>query len=83
MLLSYFSFHISYLSVEKYSKHAILAVKDEYNFDFLEINEEHLERELEKDLIENIRKFLIEMGGDFCFIGSQYRVEIDENRNVN
>lgn len=64
---------------EKYSKHAILAVKDEYNFDFLEINEEHLERELEKALIENIRKFLIEMGGDFCFIGSQYRVEIDEN----
>jgi predicted nuclease of restriction endonuclease-like (RecB) superfamily len=61
----------------KAGKNAILAVKDAYNFDFLDINEEHLERELEKAMIENIRKFLIEIGGDFCFIGSQYRVEID------
>ena len=29
-------------------------------------------------LLENMRKFLIEMGGYFAFVGNQYRLEIDE-----
>lgn len=62
---------------EKYRKHAILAVKDEYNFDFLELADEHLEHELELALLQNIRKFLLEMGSDFCFVGNQYRLDID------
>ena len=56
---------------------AKLAVKDEYTFDFLELGEEHLENELERALMNNIRKFLLEIGGYFCFIGNQYRIEID------
>ncbi|MDI6735808.1 MAG: PDDEXK nuclease domain-containing protein [bacterium] len=56
---------------------AKLAVKDEYTFDFLELGEEHLERELERSLMNIVRKFLLEMGGCFCFIGNQYRIEID------
>ena len=62
---------------EKYKHQAKLAIKDEYTFDFLELGEEHSEAELEKALLNNIRKFLIEMGGYFCFIGNQYRIEID------
>ena len=61
---------------EKYSHQAKLAVKDEYTFDFLELGEEHSERELELALINNIRRFLIEMGGYFTFIGNQYRLEV-------
>jgi len=30
-------------------------------------------------LINNIRKFLIEMGGYFTFVGNQYRIEIEDN----
>ena len=60
---------------EKYKKQAILAVKDEYNFDFLGLADKHSERELEHSIINNIRQFLIEMGGDFSFIGNQYRIE--------
>lgn len=59
------------------SVHAKLAVKDEYTFDFLEFNEEHSERELERALIGRIEHFLREMGGLFAFVGSQYRLEID------
>ena len=62
---------------EKYRHQAKLAVKDEYSFDFLELGEEHSERELERALLENVRKFLIEMGGYFTFVGNQYRMEID------
>lgn len=54
-------------------------VKDDYNLSFLSIKEEHAERELEEGLTQNIIKFLSEMGGDFCFIGRQYRVEINDN----
>jgi len=62
---------------EKYKKQSKLAVKDEYTFDFVELSDEHSERELEIALINNIRKFLSEMGNHYSFIGNQYRVEID------
>ncbi len=62
---------------ERYKHQAKLAVKDEYNFDFLELTEEHNEKELELALMKNIRSFLMEMGGDFAFIGNQYRLQID------
>jgi predicted nuclease of restriction endonuclease-like (RecB) superfamily len=56
---------------------AKLAVKDEYTFDFLELGEEHSERELERALITRIEDFLRAMGGMFAFMGSQYRLEVD------
>ena len=49
---------------------AKLAVKDEYTFDFLELGEEHSERELERALIARIEDFLRAMGGLFAFMGS-------------
>ncbi|HOW29304.1 MAG TPA: PDDEXK nuclease domain-containing protein [archaeon] len=51
-------------------------VKDEYTFDFLELKEEHLEKELEKGLVGNIKNLLSELGNNFCFVASQYRIEI-------
>jgi predicted nuclease of restriction endonuclease-like (RecB) superfamily len=53
---------------EKYRLQAKLAVKDEYNFGFLEVGEEHSEAELEAAIMKNLRKFLIEMGGYFTFV---------------
>lgn len=55
---------------------AILAVKDRYTFDFLELADEHSERDLERALVNNVRAFLAEMGGSFAFIGNQYRLEV-------
>ena len=57
---------------------AKLAVKDEYLFDFLELGEEHAERELERALVARIEAFLRTMGGLFAFVGSQFRLEVDE-----
>lgn len=56
---------------------AKLSVKDEYTFDFLELSNEHSERELEQALIARIEDFLRAMGGMFAFMGSQYRLEVD------
>jgi predicted nuclease of restriction endonuclease-like (RecB) superfamily len=61
---------------EEIKAQAILAVKDHYTFDFLELAEEHGERELEQALIVNLRNFLAELGGAFAFIGNQYRLEV-------
>jgi predicted nuclease of restriction endonuclease-like (RecB) superfamily len=62
---------------ENIRKQAILAVKDSYTFDFLDIADNHSESELEQALIDNIRKFLLELGTDFTFVGSQFRLFIE------
>ena len=54
----------------------ILAVKDEYTFDFLELADEHSERQLEAAILAKVEPFLREMGGMFSFIGSQYRLMV-------
>lgn len=62
---------------EPYREQAKLAIKDQYIFDFMELSNEHSERELEQALISHVREFLSEMGGTFAFIGNQYHVKID------
>jgi len=57
---------------------AMLALKDEYTFGFLALTPEHSEYELEQALLGNVRRFLIEMGGDFAFIGNQYRLALED-----
>jgi predicted nuclease of restriction endonuclease-like (RecB) superfamily len=57
---------------------AKLAIKDEYTFDFLELGDEHSERQLETAILGRIKPFLREMGGVFSFIGSQYRLEVGD-----
>jgi len=51
-------------------------LKDPYNFDFLTLGEAAHERVLENALLENLRKFLLELGVGFAFVGSQYHLEI-------
>lgn len=58
---------------------AKLAVKDHYTFDFLELSDAHEERELEAALIANVQKFITEMGPHFTFVGSQYRLTVEDN----
>lgn len=57
---------------------AQLSIKDEYTFDFLELEPEHSERELERALLSKVNQFLTEMGGMFTFVGSQYRLRVDD-----
>jgi predicted nuclease of restriction endonuclease-like (RecB) superfamily len=59
-------------------KQAVLAVKDEYTFDFMDLADEHSERQLESALVNNVRSFLLEMGPQFTFIGNQFKLSIDD-----
>jgi predicted nuclease of restriction endonuclease-like (RecB) superfamily len=52
-------------------------IKDPYNLEFLGIQDKILERDLESRLIDNIRKFLLELGQGFAFIGNQYHIELE------
>jgi predicted nuclease of restriction endonuclease-like (RecB) superfamily len=61
---------------EEIRNQAKLAVKDEYTFDFLELADEHSERQLEQAILARVEPFLQEMGGMFAFIGSQFRLEV-------
>jgi predicted nuclease of restriction endonuclease-like (RecB) superfamily len=51
-------------------------IKDPYNFDFLMLKNEYNERVLESALIDEIQKFLLELGKGFSFVGRQVHLEI-------
>jgi predicted nuclease of restriction endonuclease-like (RecB) superfamily len=52
-------------------------IKDPHNFDFLSLGSEAKERDLERGLIAQLQKFLLELGVGFSFVGSQYPLEVD------
>jgi predicted nuclease of restriction endonuclease-like (RecB) superfamily len=54
-------------------------LKNPYNFDFLTLGPQSIERDLENALIANIKKFLLEMGSGFAFVGQQYHLSVGEN----
>ena len=53
--------------------------KDPYNFDFLTLRESYDEKELEEALMQNMTKFLLELGSGFAFVGQQYKITVDNN----
>ncbi|HJT71309.1 MAG TPA: PDDEXK nuclease domain-containing protein [Terriglobales bacterium] len=50
--------------------------KDPYNFDFLTLDKEAHERDLERGLLDHLRQFLLELGVGFAFVGSQYQLTV-------
>ncbi len=50
--------------------------KDTYLLDFLDLPEVHSEADLHTALVANLKKFLIELGRDFCFVGEQYLLQV-------
>ena len=51
-------------------------LKDPYNFDFLSLGKQVKERELEQKLVENISRFLLELGKGFAYMGRQFVVNV-------
>ena len=64
------------LQEEEFKHNKTLAIKDHYTFDFLELSEKHSERQLEEGLIRNMQQFLFELGGEYSYIGSQYKIQV-------
>lgn len=64
---------------DPHSKLAQETLKDPYWFDYLELADDHSERQLEQGLIEHIQKTLMELGQGFSFVGRQVLVEVGED----
>lgn len=50
--------------------------KDPYTFDFISISEKYDETELKSALIQNIEKFLLELGKGFAYMGREFRLQV-------
>jgi predicted nuclease of restriction endonuclease-like (RecB) superfamily len=53
--------------------------KDPYILDFLGLKGAYSEKDLEAAIVRNLEQFLTELGTDFCFIGRQYAMRIDDD----
>ncbi|MEZ5398890.1 MAG: PDDEXK nuclease domain-containing protein [Bryobacteraceae bacterium] len=51
-------------------------LKDPYNFDFLILDKDARERDIERGLLDHLRQFLLELGSGFAFVGSQVPLEV-------
>jgi predicted nuclease of restriction endonuclease-like (RecB) superfamily len=51
--------------------------KDSYVLDFLELSKLDSERQLEDSLIENITRFMLELGRGFAYVGRQFKLDVD------
>jgi len=70
--------NFKYTLPEPMSELAQQTLKDPYNFDFVTMDATMRERDIEKQLIQHISKFLLELGKGFAFVGQQYHLEIAE-----
>jgi len=53
-------------------------IKDPFVLEFLDLKDEYSESDLEEALIRHLQSFLLELGGDFCFIARQRRLRIGD-----
>jgi len=51
-------------------------IKDPFVLEFLDLKDEYSETDLEEALILHLETFLLELGGDFCFVGRQKRMRV-------
>jgi predicted nuclease of restriction endonuclease-like (RecB) superfamily len=51
--------------------------KDPYIFDFLTLHNQHVERDLEQELIENVQKMLLELGKGFGLVYNEMQQHSD------
>ncbi len=50
--------------------------RDSYLVEFLELPDSHAEADLHRSLLARLKDFLIELGRDFCFVGSEFPVQV-------
>ncbi len=61
---------------EPLSDLAVQTIKDPYIFDFLTFEKPFVEKDIENKLVDNITKFLLELGKGFAYVGKQFHLEI-------
>jgi predicted nuclease of restriction endonuclease-like (RecB) superfamily len=63
-------------SVARIHPSAIEEFKNAYNLEFLALEADHSEADLHGALLNHLGRFLSELGRDFCFVGSEYPVQV-------
>jgi len=63
----------------EHSDMAAQIFKDPYLFDFLGTADPRREREVEQALVDNIQRFLLELGTGFAFVGRQVHLEVGDS----
>jgi hypothetical protein len=54
----------------------LVALRDSYVLEFLDLPENHKEKDLRKAIVSNLKDFILEFGKDFIFVGEEYRVQV-------
>ncbi len=62
--------------LEQIHPKALDLFKDHYVVEFLGLPETHSEQDLHRGLLDHLRKFLAELGRDFCFIGTEHPIQV-------
>ena len=57
---------------------ALSVFRDAYNVEFLGLPSVHAEADLHRGLLDKLKDFLIELGRDFCFVGSEYPMQVGD-----
>lgn len=52
-------------------------VKDPYIFEFISLNNNYKEQELENNIVSKIKDVLLELGKGFSFVGNQYKISVN------
>lgn len=60
-------------------KDIIKPIRDMYMLEFLDLPEPYKEHDLQEAIILNMKKFILEFGKDFLFMGSEYKVQVGMN----
>ena len=55
---------------------ALAELKDAYSLEFLGLPDKHSEADLHGSLLRNLGRFITELGRDFCFVGSEYPIQV-------
>jgi predicted nuclease of restriction endonuclease-like (RecB) superfamily len=55
---------------------ALNSFKDSYIFDFLNLPTTHSESELQQGLVQQLKKFVLELGKDFLFVADEYQLQV-------
>ena len=62
--------------IKQYPKELSNVFRDTYVLEFLKLPETHSESDLQKAILQNLKNFIIELGGDFAFIGEEYKLQV-------
>ncbi|OAV63336.1 hypothetical protein Barb6XT_03180 [Bacteroidales bacterium Barb6XT] len=55
---------------------SIPMLKNAFFVNFLGLSQKHAEKKLQRSILENMKEFVLEMGKDFLFVGSEYPLQV-------